>query len=133
MRAAARPDHLVLLVRSLALSAPYYGAFLPLLGFSQLKEHYWRSPHGFIIQLHEAKPETRPYERYGAGMNHLGFSVSDPADVAAIRAAMADHGFDVPEIQMLDGVTALFMKDPDGIRFEVSHFPPEIDANQMAG
>lgn len=129
MPVAARPDHLVLMVSSLDRSAPYYEALLPLLGFAPLKTRYWRSPHGFIIQLHEAKPGTRGYERYGPGMNHLGFSVPSADDVAAVRAAMAERGFDVPEIQNLDGVTALFMKDPDGVRFEISFFPPEIDAN----
>jgi hypothetical protein len=34
---------------------------------------------------------------------------------------MQAAGFPVPEIQLLDGATALFMKDPDGIRFEVTH------------
>lgn len=126
---SARPDHLVLLVSSLKASAPYYGALLPILGFVSLKENYWRSPHSFIIQLQEAKTGTRPYERYGAGMNHIGFSARSAEDVSAVRRAMADRGFDVPDIQNLDGVIALFMKDPDGIRFEISYFPPEIDAN----
>ncbi len=129
MPAAARPDHLVLMVSSFGRSAPYYSALLPLLGFAPLESHYWRSPHGFIIQLQEARPGTCGYERYGPGMNHLGFSVPSADDVAAVRTAMGDQGFDVPDIQNIDGVTALFMKDPDGIRFEISWFPPEIDAN----
>lgn len=129
MKNPARPDHLVLMLTSLEASAPYYQALMPLLGFLPLQENYWRSPHGFIIQLHEAKAGTRPYERYGAGMNHLGFSVASPDVVHAVRRAMAERGFDVPDIQNPDGVTALFMKDPDGIRFEISHFPPGIDVN----
>jgi catechol 2,3-dioxygenase-like lactoylglutathione lyase family enzyme len=127
MPIAARPDHIALMVKRLADSAPYYEALPPLLGFSRLQAIHWKSPNGFNIQLHEAKPGTSAYERYGAGMNHFGFSVPDPADVVAVRDAMARAGFDVPAIQNLDGVTALFMKDPDGIRFEVSYFPPEID------
>ncbi|MFN3959738.1 MAG: VOC family protein [Parvularculaceae bacterium] len=129
MPAAARPDHLVLMASSLERSDPYYAALLPLLGFVILKPGRWRSPWGFIIQLHQAKPGTRGYERHGAGMNHLGFSVPSPDDAAAVKAGMAERGFDVPEIQNLGGVTALFMKDPDGIRIEISHFPPDIDAN----
>jgi hypothetical protein len=34
---------------------------------------------------------------------------------------MANAGFEVPDIQDLDSVTALFLKDPDGIPFEISH------------
>jgi catechol 2,3-dioxygenase-like lactoylglutathione lyase family enzyme len=129
MPAAARPDHMVLLVSNPGVSLPYYRALLPLLGFQELKARYWRSPHDFIIQIAEAKPDTRSYERYGAGMNHLGFSVESPAAVEAVRTGMIAAGFPAPEIQDLDGVTALFMKDPDGVRFEVSFFPPEIDLN----
>ena len=40
---------------------------------------------------------------------------------------MLAAGFSVPEIQNLSGVTALFMKDPDGIRFEVSSYPAGFD------
>ncbi len=29
-------------------------------------------------------------------------------------------------MQLLDGAVALFMKDPDGIRFEVSFYPPGV-------
>lgn len=60
MPICARPDHLVLLASSLADSAPYNDALLPLLGFEKLKDHYWRSPHAFMIQLLEARPGTRP-------------------------------------------------------------------------
>jgi catechol 2,3-dioxygenase-like lactoylglutathione lyase family enzyme len=56
-------------------------------------------------------------------MNHLGFSVKHPADVADLRDRMANAGFEVPDIQDLDSVTALFLKDPDGIPFEISHTP----------
>ncbi|MFZ2507632.1 MAG: VOC family protein [Steroidobacteraceae bacterium] len=72
--------------------------------------------------------DTRPYERYGAGINHLGFSVASPEAVARLREAMAAAGFEVPQLQNLGGVTALFMKDPDGVRFEISHYPPGTPA-----
>jgi hypothetical protein len=37
---------------------------------------------------------------------------------------MSERGFHVPEIQHLEGALSLFMKDPDGIRFETSYYPP---------
>jgi len=37
---------------------------------------------------------------------------------------MGNAGFDVPEVQNLGGAIALFMKDPDGIRFEITYYPP---------
>lgn len=117
-------DHITLLVSSLEGSMPYYEHLLPLLGFSKQRNHVWTDGDGFFFQFLQAKPETRPYERYGAGMNHLGFPAESPERVHAIRASMQEAGFEAPEIQDLDGATALFMKDPDGIRFEITYYPP---------
>jgi catechol 2,3-dioxygenase-like lactoylglutathione lyase family enzyme len=117
-------DHVTLLVSSLERSMPYYERLLPLLGFRKEKDHVWTDGAGFFFQFLQAQAGTRAYERYGAGMNHLGFAADSPEGVAAIRTAMQAGGFPVPEIQHLGGTTALFMKDPDGIRFEVTHYPP---------
>lgn len=117
-------DHITLLVSSLELSMPYYEQLLPLLGFSKKKNHVWTDGEGFFFQFLQAKAGTSAYERYGAGMNHLGFSASSPEQVYGVRAAMAAAGFEVPEVQNLGGAIALFMKDPDGVRFEVTYYPP---------
>jgi len=124
MNAPLPIDHAVIMVRSLAASMPYYDALLPLLGFEKRRAHVWANALGFHLQFHEATAESRDYERYGPGLNHLGFSAPNPETVRAVREAMAAAGFAVPEIQDLDGATALFMKDPDGLRFEVTCYPP---------
>jgi catechol 2,3-dioxygenase-like lactoylglutathione lyase family enzyme len=117
-------DHVTLLVSSLERSMPYYERLLPLIGFRKQRNHVWTDGAGFFFQFLQAKTDARPYERYGAGMNHLGFGAASPEQVHEIRAAMAAAGFAVPHIQQLSGATALFMQDPDGIRFEVTHYPP---------
>ncbi len=117
-------DHITLLLASFERSMPYYATLLPLLGFSKTRDHIWTDGAGFYFQFNQAKPDTRPYERYGAGMNHLGFGASAAAQVASIRQSMQEAGFEVPEIQNLGGAIALFMKDPDGIRFEITYYPP---------
>jgi len=117
-------DHVTLLVSSLTVSMPYYDRLLPLLGFQKLKDHVWADGERFYLQFQEAREDTRPYERYGAGMNHLGFSAPSAEAVRAVRDEMLRAGFTVPEIQNLGSVVALFIKDPDGIRFEISHYPP---------
>lgn len=117
-------DHITLLVSSLERSMPYYAQLLPLLGFTKKKDHVWTDGNGFFFQFQQAKSGTSPYERYGAGMNHLGFGVATPDQVLAIRDAMSSAGFEVPNVQNLGGAIALFMKDPDGIRFEVTYYPP---------
>ncbi|MFZ6654116.1 VOC family protein [Undibacterium sp. TJN19] len=117
-------DHITLLVSSLETSMPYYDTLLPLLGFSKQRAHVWSDGEGFFFQFLEAKAGTRPYERYGAGMNHVGFGAASVAAVEHIRLSMQEAGFAVPEIQQLGGATALFMKDADGIRFEITYYAP---------
>lgn len=119
-------DHVTLLVRSFPESMRWYDALLPLLGFTRRKEGIWHNGAGLWLQFREAELETRPYERHGAGMNHLGFAAPSPEAVAAVRTAMERAGFPMPDIQRLGPVTALFLKDPDGIRFEVSHCPEGV-------
>lgn len=128
--AALRLDHVTLLVRSFEQSMRWYDALLPLLGFAKEKSGIWQNGAGLWLQFREAEPETRPYERYGPGMNHLGFAAPSPEFVAGVRSAMAEAGFEVPDLQRHGPATALFLKDPDGIRFEVSHHPegtPPVD------
>jgi lactoylglutathione lyase len=119
-------DHVTLLVTSLDRNMPYYEHLLPLPGFSKKRDHVWTDDNGFFFQFLQAKPDTSSYERYGAGMNHLGFGASSPEQVHEIRAAMQAGGFEVPDVQHLNGATALFMKDPDGIRFEITYYRPGV-------
>ncbi|MEO7050832.1 MAG: VOC family protein [Rhodanobacter sp.] len=119
-----KPDHITLLATSLDRSMPYYDQLLPLLGYRKLRPHVWTDDAGFSVQFLQAKPDTSPYQRYGSGMNHLGFGAASAEQVHAIRESMRRAGHVVPEIQDLGGATALFMKDPDGIRFEITHYPP---------
>ena len=121
-------DHVTLLVGSLEASMPYYDTLLPLLGFAKKRDHVWTDGQGFFFQFMQAHDGMPPYQRYGIGLNHLGFAAPDVETVHRVRAAMAAAGFPVPEIQCLGAATALFMKDPDGIRFEITHYPPGADA-----
>jgi lactoylglutathione lyase len=119
-------DHVTIAASNLAASLVYYAALLGLLGFTRQSETIWRDENGVFVQMVEAHAGTRPYERYGPGVNHLGFAAPDVAFVERLRDAMRARGFDAPEVQRLGGATALFMKDPDGLRFEVSYCPPGV-------
>jgi catechol 2,3-dioxygenase-like lactoylglutathione lyase family enzyme len=121
-----KADHITLLVSSIKESMPYYDTLLPIIGFDKLRDHVWTDGDGFYIQFNQAKSNTRPYERYGPGLNHIGFSAPSSETVDLVRAQMKAAGFPVPEIQNLKGAVALFMKDPDGIRFEVTYYPPGV-------
>ncbi len=98
----------------------YYRALLPLLGFAQTSDGLWSNGAGFSLKFAEADPGSRPYDRHGPGLNHLGFAAADREAVVAVARGMTAAGFDVPEIQPFGHAAALFMKDPDGLRFEIS-------------
>ncbi|MEL6188558.1 MAG: VOC family protein [Myxococcota bacterium] len=119
-----RMDHISLAVRSMAASMPYYSTLLSLLGFREAHPGVWEDSEGFTFQFFEADANTPGYARYGAGLNHLGFRAPSEEAVKDVRDRMAEAGFPVPAIQDLDGAKALFMKDPDGIRFEVTYYSP---------
>lgn len=119
-------DHLTLLVQSLPNSMPYYSKLLEIIGFVKLRDHVWTDDKGFFFQFNQAKEGTQAYQRYASGMNHLGFCAPSAAYVGKVRSQMAEAGFAVPEIQDFNGAKALFMKDPDGIRFEITYYPPGV-------
>lgn len=113
-------DHIVILVRSLDVSLPWYAAMLGAIGFTKTRDHVWLSDDGLAIDLQEARAATPGYERYAPGLNHLGFTAADDAALDAVRAAMAAAGYPVAEKQHFGRTTATFFKDPDGMRVEVT-------------
>ncbi|MCO7223244.1 VOC family protein [Pleionea sp. CnH1-48] len=121
-------DHVTILVKSLEASMPYYEKLLDLIGFTKRRDYVWTDNEGFFFQFNQAKEGTHEYERYGAGMNHIGFAAPSEDFVKEVQTQMKQAGFAVPEIQSFDGVRALFMKDPDGIRFEITYYPPGVEA-----
>ena len=113
-------DHMVVLVRSLEASLPWYTALLDLIGFTKTRDHVWTSDDGLSIDLKQAKASTSDYERYAPGLNHLGFTAPDMATLDAVREGMTAAGFEVPEKQAFAGETATFFRDPEGMRVEVT-------------
>ena len=115
-------DHIVLLVGSLERSLPYYETLLPLIGFEKSRDHVWGNADGVHLDFKEATEPGEGYRRYGIGLNHLGFTAPSAEAVQAVAEAMRTAGFEVPEIQPLGDSRALFMKDPDGMRFEITFY-----------
>jgi len=116
----ARLDHIAIVARSLEASLLYYQALLPLAGFERRGERAWANAGGLTLHLLEAAPGSRAYDRMGPGVNHIGFAVGSVEEVEAVRSGMAPLGFEVPGVQLISGSVALFMKDPDGFRIEIS-------------
>lgn len=112
-------DHMVILVRSLERSLPWYEAMLGAIGFDKTRDHVWWNG-SVAIDLKQAEEGTADYARRAPGLNHLGFTAPDRPTLDRVRAAMAGAGFDVPEAQQLGKELATFFKDPDGMRVEVT-------------
>jgi len=107
-------------------SASWYATLLPALGFSKTSRGNWGTADGFFLQVLQADAGTADYGRRAPGLNHVGFGAPDEETVRRIQAVMRAAGFEAPEIQDLGGARALFLKDPDGIRFEVTYYPPGV-------
>ena len=115
-------DHIVLLVSDLAASLPYYETLLPLLGFTKSRDHVFGNEDGVYLDFKEATEPGDGYRRYGVGLNHMGFTAPSREAVEEIAAAMKAAGFEVPERQQLGSLYALFMKDRDGMRVEITWY-----------
>ena len=55
------------------------------------------------------------------------YDAVDEATVVSIRERLIAAGYDQAEIQDLKGAKALFVKDPDGLRFEITYYPPGVN------
>ena len=115
-------DHIVLMLGDLQASLPYYETLLPLLGFAKARDHVWGNEEGVYLDFKQATEIGEGYRRGGVGLNHLGFTAPSLEAVEDIARRLAEAGFEVPAIQALGEVRALFMKDRDGIRFEISFY-----------
>lgn len=119
-------DHLTILSRSPVEAAVFYGFLLPRLGFMQKKPHIWANDAGLHIQFGKAKEGTGDYGRYAPGLNHFGFSAPSAEAVEALAAELEAAGI-AARLQHFDpGITALFVPDPDGLRVEISYYPPGV-------
>jgi catechol 2,3-dioxygenase-like lactoylglutathione lyase family enzyme len=120
-------DHLTILSRDPQASARFYAQVLPRLGFTQKKADAWFNDHGLFLQFRAAEPDTADYARYAPGLNHLGFKAPDAATVEALKAHLDEAGYEARLQRFGEGTVALFIPDPDGLRLEVSYYPPGVD------
>ena len=118
-------DHMVILASDLKKSVSFYGAILSVLGFSQTREWVWLNDSGFAIDLRKASSNAR-YDRYGPGLNHIGFSVESFEELDSIRIRMMGKGIGPADIQSIDSARCLFIPDPDGLRVEIAWEPKDV-------
>lgn len=115
-------DHAILLASDLAASLPWYDAVLPAIGFGKSRDHVWVNAEGQALELRQAGEPGHGYRRHGPGLNHIAFVAPSLAAIEAVAAKVRDAGFEVADIQSFDSDRALFLKDPDGMRIELTAY-----------
>jgi hypothetical protein len=119
----AKLDHLTIASLDREAADRHYAILLPLVGFKKVRDGIWTDGEGFFLQFTTARQGTRPYERYGAGLNHWGLSMESSDAVDRLRASLIAAGIDAQPVQELQGARALFIPDPDGLRAEFTWHP----------
>lgn len=113
-------DHIVILVSDLEKSLAFYNELLTMIGFNKARDHAYGNTDGVHIDIRQAKDLDHEYRRYAPGLNHIGFTALDRDAIVDIQKSMNSAGYEAPPIQSFDDGVALFLKDPDGMRIEVS-------------
>ena len=115
-------DHVVLAASDLEASLPWYETVMTALGFSRSRDHVWVNAAGQALELRQASDPDDGYRRHGVGMNHIAFTAPTLAAIEAVAEQVRAAGFEVAEIQSFDKDRALFLKDPDGMRIELTAY-----------
>ena len=128
--------HIDLTARDIDRSAAFYEEVLGFLGYRRSRG----DATGFDWDLREAenlvcsvglKParSDRVHDRYSAGLHHLAWHAASRDDVDRLHALLVRLGapiLDAPADYPAYGAGyyALFFADPDGLKLEFVHWPP---------
>ena len=130
--------HVDLVVSSIERSLPFYRDLLAPLGYHGISEvegergetiYYLWGP-GTSIGLRESKsPRDESYDRYSIGLHHLALEAVSRAAVEERAQWLRDAGAEIEsgpqEYAYQLGYYAVFFYDPDGIKLEIVHVPPQ--------
>ena len=132
-------DHIQITVRDMSIAEPFYDSFLPLLGYDIAKKvgavieehefHVVEYPHPMlafaITSPRSAFAADTVHRRKPGALHHLAFRAGSREEVDRVYEALKEMGATIvtppreyPEYTP-PGYYALFLKDPDGIKYEV--------------
>ena len=125
-------DHVDLTVRSVDVSLPFYERVFGALGFSRVDHDiYIAWSNGRMnVAIREARADERgtPFNRYRPGLHHIALKARRREDVDVFHAWLVAEGVEVldPPAEYPEygpAYYAVFFADPDGMKFELVHFP----------
>lgn len=121
-------DHVDLRVRSFDAARPFYDAFLPALGFTQIKVHDLEISYYMPVTPERPKPPfvglNRDEPDHRGGANRIAFWADSEAEVDRIAGIVRAAGARVVEgpeycFEYTPGYYAVFFEDVDGNKWEV--------------
>jgi catechol 2,3-dioxygenase-like lactoylglutathione lyase family enzyme len=124
--------HVMLTVRSVARSRPFYAALLEKMGLVcviDTDEYYYCVGGRTAVGLRPAAPELADtaFQQGRCGLHHVCFRARSREDVDEIHALVQGLGATIVhpprEEAWVPGYYSLLFEDPDGIRLEVNHVP----------
>ena len=129
-------NHLGVTVSDLtAATERFYAPLLGFLGYRLVEDTpemtLWLAPGGFAFNLWQARAEHagKAAERYAPGFHHFAFNADSREEVDGCYELLQREGVEVldpPAVyDYVPGYYALFFADPDGLKYELVHMPPE--------
>jgi glyoxylase I family protein len=129
--------HVDLVVSSIERSLPFYRDLLGPLGYHRIAEvegergetiWYFGGSGGAALGLRQAQSEGG-HDRYRIGFHHLAFGASSRAVVDERYEWLLAHGAEIEstpqEYAYSPGYYAVFFRDPDDLKLEIVHEPPQ--------
>jgi catechol 2,3-dioxygenase-like lactoylglutathione lyase family enzyme len=124
--------HVMLTVRSLVASKPFYKALLAHMGLTEVvdsDDYLYYVGGRTAVGLRPAAPEHRQ-ERFAqqrCGLHHVCFRARSREDVDSVHELVRALGGAIvhapEEAGWVPGYYSVLFEDPDGIRLEVNHVP----------
>ena len=129
-------NHLGITVSDLAgATERFYAPLLSVLGYQLVEDlpemSLWLAPAGHSINLWQARDGLagRRPERYAPGFHHFAFNADSRQEVDGCYALLQREGIEILDApaayDYAPGYYAVFFADPDGLKFELVHIPPE--------
>jgi catechol 2,3-dioxygenase-like lactoylglutathione lyase family enzyme len=115
-------DHIVVYAADPAATGRFYEVLLGALGFRKRRDHVFER-EGLFFDVRAATEPGDAYRRGRRGVDHLGFRAETVEEIHAVRQALEQAGQDTGRVIEFDnGDVALFVPDPDGLRFELTRY-----------
>ena len=124
-------NHVVLTVRDLDVSAPWYQA---LIGVDPIHDEHtdagfhhvvWRLSNGTVVGIHQhdRSVEGGRFSEFRVGLDHVGFGCANRGELEAWVKRLDELGIEHGGIVDEDYGSGLSFRDPDGIALEFITFP----------